>query len=275
MHSRRLGVSTFVAVAALALALPGCGGGGKMPMPPGDGTPTTPPHAMGRISQSADTLLVSDILVSTILGDDRAQADCVETNCTWTARGLSDPVRAFVVLSLILLVGACAASRQTYQTQLEGWIGKTEAELVEQCSGLAETRRSVPSPGLGTTRLASPSWRITPRGAASAPSPRLACPPEPSAAAGARARSSLPVSQRYRLRRLAPEAAGAGAVCSRADRRAVPRCSPAVAAGPVPSFAVPLAPRARAGRRRLPHPSFRAVRAASGPSGVQPRELNT
>ena len=66
-------------------------------------------------------------------------------------RGLPGSVRAFVVLSLILLVGACApsretagfrvggiagllstASRETYQTQLEGWVGKTKAELVEQ-----------------------------------------------------------------------------------------------------------------------------------------------
>lgn len=49
------------------------------------------------------------------------------------ARGLSGAVRTLVVLSLIsLLVGACAATRETYQTQLEGWVGKTKAELVEQ-----------------------------------------------------------------------------------------------------------------------------------------------
>ena len=47
-------------------------------------------------------------------------------------RGLPRPVRTFVVLSLIVLVGACAASREAYQTQLEGWVGKTKAELVQQ-----------------------------------------------------------------------------------------------------------------------------------------------
>ena len=41
-------------------------------------------------------------------------------------------VRVFVVTFLALLVGACAASRETYQTQLAGWVGKTKAELVQQ-----------------------------------------------------------------------------------------------------------------------------------------------
>ena len=49
------------------------------------------------------------------------------------ARGLSGPVRALVIVPLILFAGSCAlTSRQEYQTQLNGWIGKTEVELVEQ-----------------------------------------------------------------------------------------------------------------------------------------------
>lgn len=42
------------------------------------------------------------------------------------------PVRALATTVLILLLGACVASRETYQTQLDDWVGKTKVELVEQ-----------------------------------------------------------------------------------------------------------------------------------------------
>ena len=38
----------------------------------------------------------------------------------------------FLSISLILLLGGCGISREAYHSELEGWIGKTEAELVEQ-----------------------------------------------------------------------------------------------------------------------------------------------
>ncbi|MCY4386965.1 MAG: hypothetical protein OXC18_07640 [Desulfurellaceae bacterium] len=42
-------------------------------------------------------------------------------------------VKTLVIVPLILFAGSCAlTSRQEYQTQLNGWIGKTEVELVEQ-----------------------------------------------------------------------------------------------------------------------------------------------
>ena len=76
MNSPRLSTVSFAALVALALS--GCGGGGN---------PASTPHAMARISQSANTLLMSDLLLSTDFLDVRAQADCAGTNCTWTAFG--------------------------------------------------------------------------------------------------------------------------------------------------------------------------------------------
>ena len=41
-------------------------------------------------------------------------------------------VRALALAVLAFLLGTCAASGEAYQTWLEGWVGKTKSELVEQ-----------------------------------------------------------------------------------------------------------------------------------------------
>ena len=75
------GTAPLLAVAAagsVALLLSGCGGDG----------PPAPQHAMDRVIASADTLLVSDLLVSTGLGEFRIRSDCAGTDCTFRGPGL-------------------------------------------------------------------------------------------------------------------------------------------------------------------------------------------
>ncbi|MXX88868.1 MAG: hypothetical protein F4213_18280 [Boseongicola sp. SB0677_bin_26] len=71
------------AAASVALLLAGCGGGDD-----GDlGYPTSRPHAIDRIAKSADTLLMSDLLVSSGFLDVRIQSRCAGTMCRVTALG--------------------------------------------------------------------------------------------------------------------------------------------------------------------------------------------
>lgn len=70
-------VALFAAAACAALFLSGCG----------DGMPAEEPHAIDRIGKSANTLLVSDLLLSTDVQDIRVQSDCAETACDMSAEG--------------------------------------------------------------------------------------------------------------------------------------------------------------------------------------------
>ena len=65
----------------LVFAVTGCGGGG--------GKPTQQAHAIDRIVLSADSLLMSDLLLSIDGRDIRVQADCAGTTCALSALGLA------------------------------------------------------------------------------------------------------------------------------------------------------------------------------------------
>ena len=66
-----------VAAGSVALLLSGCGGDG----------PRAPQHAMDRVIGSADTLLVSDLLVSTEFGEIRIRSNCAGTVCGFSGPG--------------------------------------------------------------------------------------------------------------------------------------------------------------------------------------------
>ncbi len=86
-------VALFAAAACAALFLSGRG----------DGMPAEEPHAIDRIGKSANTLLVSDLLLSTNVRDIRVQSDCAGTACEMSAPGLET-----VIISLADLVDGAA-----------------------------------------------------------------------------------------------------------------------------------------------------------------------
>ncbi|MYG26968.1 MAG: transferrin-binding protein-like solute binding protein [Boseongicola sp. SB0677_bin_26] len=86
-------VALFAADACAALFLSGCG----------DGMPAEEPHAIDRIGKSANTLLVSDLLLSIDFSEILFQSDCAGTACEMSAPGLET-----VIISLADLVDGAA-----------------------------------------------------------------------------------------------------------------------------------------------------------------------
>ena len=95
----RSSILAIAATASVAVALSGCGGGPK-PDSMSPSTPTVPPvtatstHPVDRIGESADSLLVSDIIISAdILDTDlRIQTSCSGTTCTLNILGEQETV---------------------------------------------------------------------------------------------------------------------------------------------------------------------------------------
>ena len=76
-HTAFAPVRIAAAVLALALLAAGCGGG----------SPTANVHPIDRIAQSADTLLVGSMVLSTDRGDVRIESSCSGTACSFAADG--------------------------------------------------------------------------------------------------------------------------------------------------------------------------------------------
>ena len=142
MHSRRLGVSTFVGVAALALVLSGCGGGGggNVRSPTG-GNMLPPVQALNRIIQSADSLLVSDVVPPS---GSRIQADCAGTTCTMSGEApdvsLSD-VTTGLKLALTLGMEATETHRGVSLNTLSDYGGWLQYNYFAAGRGTAGTTR--------------------------------------------------------------------------------------------------------------------------------------
>ena len=98
MNTRKVCPLSIAASVAAAALLSGCGGGGNGPSTgmPGGGDAGLPPatHPVDRIVQSADSLLMSDVVVSAdMLGSDfRIQANCSGTACTLEMLGERETV---------------------------------------------------------------------------------------------------------------------------------------------------------------------------------------
>ena len=94
MNTRKVRPLSIAASVAAAALLSGCGGGGNGPptgMPGGGGADPPPAEVpLDRLSQSADTLLVSDVVVHTGFGSIRIQSDCSGATCTLDLLGESE-----------------------------------------------------------------------------------------------------------------------------------------------------------------------------------------
>ena len=101
-----------IAAACAALLLAGCGGIVVGDGVVGGGKP--PQHAIDRVARSADSLLLSDLLVSSDLVDIRVQSRCNGTRCTLEAPNL-DAVEVSLSDLTDDSVGAWPEAEETHQ----------------------------------------------------------------------------------------------------------------------------------------------------------------